>query len=125
MTPSETLLAAADRIKDLAAATTPGPWAWRDPGGHVKYALMAGRQMVVPSSIPDVYPQVGDARWIAALSPAAVAEPITIMLRFAAKVCADAERDGWDAERIWAEADESMRAAFDLAALVLGEETDQ
>jgi hypothetical protein len=123
MQPSEQLVAAADLIRDLAAKASTGAWKWRDPGGHIKYALMADRQIVVPSAIPDVYPSAGDARWIAAVSPA-LGSPIETILRWAAKVCSDVEADGWDRERIWAEMDDPMRAALDLAEAVLGSGVD-
>lgn len=35
MTPSEILQAAADRIRDLAAAATPGPWTVGDHGDSI------------------------------------------------------------------------------------------
>jgi hypothetical protein len=74
LSPAETLLAAADRIKDLAARAVVGPWA------QSLDAVYAG---------PDEAWKVADchtsptAAWIAALSPS-VAEPIEAWLRHSA-----------------------------------------
>lgn len=112
MTPSETLVAAADLIRDLATQANPGPWKWRDPGGRIKYALMADRQMVVPSAIPDVYPSAADARWIAALSPA-LAPMIEKWLR---ETAADVDAYG----EYWIDAPGHVRNALAFAKTILG-----
>jgi|SRR5262245_31435521 len=117
MTPSEILTAAADRVRDLAAAAKPGPWTLYDRG--VCWEI---------PELPEMHDGLsgfreGDARWISALSPA-IAEPLSRMLAWASKVCADAEADGWDRDRIWAESDDSMRAALDLAESILGSGVD-
>ena len=130
MTPAETLLAAADRIRDLAAATTKPRkpefgWGFLDedevqpgyPGTDVVCSQAGGTELVAEKVCWE------DARWIAALSPA-VAPMIETMLRWAAKVCSDAAADGWSEDRIWAEADDSMRAAIDLARAILGSGVD-
>lgn len=85
MTPSETLTAAADRVRDLAAASTPGPWRVVDTDfagydadagkpGPPDYAYLNNVSNAwfgkscgccTEGTIPP-----GTARWIAALSPA-------------------------------------------------------
>jgi hypothetical protein len=76
MTPAETLLAAADRIKDLAAKTTPGVWSTTDLGTvNPEHAGVwwveathdddAGTSQVVVVDL-DTHYAPADARWIAA-----------------------------------------------------------
>ncbi len=68
MSPSETLLAAADRVRDLAAAATPGPWeqgercVWE---GNIGVPVVADCEKGEGGVLHE-----HDARWIAALSPA-------------------------------------------------------
>jgi hypothetical protein len=116
MQPSDQLVAAADLIRDLAAKASTGAWKWHDPGGHIKYALMADRQIVVPSAIPDVYPSAGDARWIAALSPA-LAPMIEKWLR---ETAADVDAYG----EYWIDAPGHVRNALAFAKTILGSGVD-
>lgn len=74
MTPSETLVAAADLIRDLGANAAPGPWSLYDRG--VCWEI---------PELPEMYDGLSgfrevDARWIAALSPA-LAGPLEAWLR--------------------------------------------
>jgi hypothetical protein len=81
VTPSAILVAAADRIRDLAAGTTPGPW---EPGVNV--ALLPPLHDFTKRPVqPDVIvaEEKANARWIAALSPA-VSGPLEAILRAAA-----------------------------------------
>lgn len=121
VTPSETLSAAADLIRDLAAKAAKGPWhapgpddtderVWSENGYPGGYTVAEGGDF-------------DDFRWIAALSPA-LAPHLESILRWAGKVCANAEVDGWDRARIWAEMDDSMRSALDLADAILGSGVD-
>lgn len=84
--PSALLLAAADRVRDLAAAATPGQWEVDEGSGRVELVLRSPSADVVVvhrfSPHPDSLNRA-DARWIAALSPA-LAEPLEAMLRRAA-----------------------------------------
>jgi len=63
-----------DEEERLAKAATPGPWKWQDPGPPHKMALLGdnGRQMIVPSRTPDVYPSVHDGDFMEANHPGAV-----------------------------------------------------
>jgi len=70
MTPSEKLQAAADRIRDLAAAATPGSWKHEygvvQEDESVTYAVEADSDHWVGE-----LRTAGDAAWVAALCPAA------------------------------------------------------
>jgi hypothetical protein len=87
MTPAEILLAAADRVRDLAAAATPGPWANGSdrsivsvlPKGLTRFLPPQRWGLKVASKVDDV-----DREWIAALSPA-VAPHLEAWLRLAAE----------------------------------------
>jgi hypothetical protein len=61
-----------DEDERVALEATQRAWRWADPGGRLKYALMAGEAMVVPSARPDVYPSRYDAEHIARHDPARV-----------------------------------------------------
>lgn len=97
--PAETLVAAADLIRDLAADTSKGEWL-----SNLHYV----------DSMPELYVRhpvctaagEGDARWIAALSPA-LADDLSALL-----VALDGRE--FDAARV---------IALRLSARVLGEET--
>jgi hypothetical protein len=106
-TPSSILVAAADRIRDLAAATTHGQWAAghlldaEDYGGNawveseVQHANGAESSFTVAEFETDQ--GIGDARWVAALSPA-VAPHLEAWLRWCAKsVQVTVEDMGWPA----------------------------
>jgi hypothetical protein len=81
--PAEMLTAAADRVRDLAAAATPGPWFTHDThlnaGGHTATVLSGtypeGQLRAwLPTWSHEPWDETrnvwNDARWIAALSPA-------------------------------------------------------
>jgi hypothetical protein len=76
------LLAAADRIRDLAAETTPGQWSHEygvvQEDESVTYAVEAAGEHWVGE-----LRTAGDATWVAALSPA-VAPTLELILRDAA-----------------------------------------
>jgi hypothetical protein len=61
-----------DAVRRLCEQASDGPWSWVDPGGRIKQALVSGHWhtrdgvMVLPSAVPDVYPSVADAAFIAA-----------------------------------------------------------
>lgn len=116
-TPSVILVAAADRIRDLAAKATPGQWGVGEGG---KYVWVAEDRMPIACSALVSAPSAGpDCEWIAALSPA-VAPMIETTLRAAAATCAQAAREGWSDAEMRAEADDAMKAAFALADAILG-----
>lgn len=78
MQPSDLLLAAADRIRDLAAATTPGQWGIGEGG---KYVWVASDHLpVVGAALASGSTAEPDCAWIAALSPA-VAPHLEAILR--------------------------------------------
>lgn len=80
MQPSEVLLAAADRVRDLAAAATDGPWLDVQDGWCIRSEPSKDRatwQTVCEGYSPE------NGRWIAALSPA-IGEPLETWLRQAA-----------------------------------------
>lgn len=120
--PSATLLAAADRIRDLAAH-------YSDYAHATEFTLPNGQQRFASATEAWLYdsldrnPVPEAARWIAALSPA-VAPMIDQLLRSAAATCEQAAREGWTAEEMRAEADADMRAALDLAGVILGSGVD-
>lgn len=120
-TPSALLLAAADRIKDLAAAATPGPWFTHDThlnaGGHTATVLSGtypeGQLRAwLPTWSHKPWDEArnvwNDARWIAALSPAVGPDLSALLYAL--------EGRDYDAARVIAQR---------LSARVLGEETDQ
>lgn len=76
MTIVEFLWARLDEDEQVARRATAGRWAWIDPGGRHKIALVAviatDWQMVVPSGSGDVYPSRWDADHIARHDPARV-----------------------------------------------------
>jgi hypothetical protein len=115
--PAETLTAAADRVRDLAAKAQRGPWIYNDADDRVM--VDATEHSVICYSGADYH----DARWIAALSPA-VAPMIATMLRGAAETCEQAAREGWSDVKMRADADEAMKAAFALAERILGSGVD-
>lgn len=84
MTPSEILQAAADRIRDLAAAVTPGPWETIASSGGIWREASAERAVRTSPGYLGGMNAAEDARWIAALSPA-VAPALERLLRDAAK----------------------------------------
>jgi hypothetical protein len=71
-TPSSILVTAADRVRDLAAAATPGPWETiHETGGIWREASPKRALRTAPGSLGSM-DAAEDARWIAALSPAVV-----------------------------------------------------
>lgn len=99
MQPSELLSAAADRVRDLAAQATPGPWCGPTVTANWSAdSVTAANGRVVACHCGD------DTRWIAALSPA-VAEPLIDWLQATAK-----------AVFVWEELDRPFNAA-ELAAV--------
>ena len=115
VTPSAQLLAAADRIRDLAAAATPGPWRQHDgwwPGtlGVVASVLSGeGTDTEVRALLP-TYEETpnsearnvrNDAAWVAALSPA-VAEPLIWILEAGAQEAEAMEEQGEEVNPNWA-----------------------
>lgn len=90
MTPSEVLTAAADRVRDLAADTTkprPNGHGWsllgEDDGWEPGWSTVVSCAGSGGEDVVAVDVTVGNARWIAALSPS-VAGPLEAMFRFAA-----------------------------------------
>jgi hypothetical protein len=95
MTPSEILNAAADRIRDLAAEATGGPWKHEfgvtQEDGSVNYAVdVAGDKAI--AGVGEAW-SAADAVWVAALSPA-VAPHLESILRERADVLRWAK--SWD-----------------------------
>jgi hypothetical protein len=98
---SKLLTAAADYVRDLAAATTNGRWnagrlltpdrsgstAWVE--SKVEHANGAAFSFTVAEFETDQGP--GDAAWVAALSPAVAAPHIEAWLREAAEMCGEWE----------------------------------
>lgn len=84
--PSATLLAAADRIRDLAAKAQSGPWGWTDYGDNAAVGRDQPADGTPVGTIAVVWKTelnptpAADARWIAALSPA-LAGPLEALLR--------------------------------------------
>lgn len=116
-TPSDLLVAAADRVRDLAAQATPGPWRQHDThltmGGHTATVMCGeGNDVALVAWLPTWNHEPWDntrlpfttARWIAALSPA-VAPALEEWLRATAK-----------AVFVWEELDRPFNAA-ELAAV--------
>lgn len=99
MTPSDLLSAAADRVRDLAAAASPGPW--QDNG----YGMLVAPEVDWRERGYDVAAgcQDGNRGWIAALSPA-VAPALEEWLRATAK-----------AVFVWEELDRPFTAAEEAA----------
>lgn len=126
--PASILVAAADLIRDLAAETTkprPNGHGWSVPGEEdgwepdwsavVSCAGYGGEDVVAC----DV--RVGDARWIAALSPA-IAGPLEAMLRQAAHEVTVSSMT-LNSVEFKARLADRFAPALALAARVLGEET--
>jgi hypothetical protein len=119
MTPSETLVAAADHIRDLAAAATDGPW--RERFEHPPRLYGPFGALVCELKSP-----MADGRWIAALSPATAAPLEAILRRTASDYVVSVA--AWEStpradgaiERL---VEQQFGGALALARLVLGEET--
>lgn len=106
MTPSELLVAAADRIRDLAVAAQPGPWRSFPspdmPGETVVHAVTDTTGEPHPHRALTAHGLLcaeADAAWVAALSPA-VAPALEAWLRSTAK-----------AVFVWEELDRPFTAA--------------
>lgn len=79
MTPSETLRAAAARIRALAAKATEGPWRWNGTDVDV-VPTTKGAYIVAAAATQEGEPIFdGDGAWIATMSPV-VAEPLAAWL---------------------------------------------
>ena len=110
--PSSILTAAADRVRDLAAAATGGPWETiGDTGGIWREASPKRAVRTSPGYLGSME-AAENARWIAALSPATAA-PIEAMFRFAA-LAHQMDNAGTQDEN-----------ALALARAVLGEDTHE
>jgi len=110
VTPSELLLAAADRIRDLAAAASPGLWL---VDRHYVDAMPALYERTLVCIAKSDGRAERDAAWIAALSPA-VAPHLEAWLRWCAKsVQVTVEDMGWPANG-------QEAAALRFALTVLG-----
>lgn len=72
-TPSETLRAAAARLRALAAKATPGPWSSLDDGDRLIHVI--GEHGDFEYVVDEPISNSSNAAWIAALSPV-VAEPL-------------------------------------------------
>jgi hypothetical protein len=101
MTPSELLAAAADRIRDLAAAAQPGPWRSFPspdmPGETVVHAVTDRAGEPHPHRALTAHGLLcaeADAAWVAALSPA-VAPTAEAILRAAAAEYDDDAQYRW------------------------------
>lgn len=131
MTPSELLTAAADRVRDLAAAAMPGPWTAvltdhiREHIDDPEPTLALGAYVAGPENRKtgegcsycmrgNISP--GTAEWIAALSPA-IAAPLEAILRDTA---------GYFEQfaHYWVTVPEHARNALDLARSILGSGVD-
>ena len=122
VTPSEILSAAAVRVRDLAAEASPGVWSATDltEDGHpgvwwvdCDHTDEEGRLM---STVADCDRSGGDARWIAALSPA-IAEPLAEALDVAAGTAREMEEDGREVNQSW--------AMLDLARALVGSVSEE
>jgi hypothetical protein len=108
LTPSETLRAAAERLRAMAAKATDGPWRWNgsqvdvEPTTRGTYVVGDGQQeddVVTPE----------DGAWIATMSPV-VAEPLAAWL----------EAEGSYAETtLWERKGTIARAALAFARSIL------
>lgn len=94
--PSDLLVAAADRVRDLAAQATPGPWRQHDThltmGGHTATVMCGeGNDVALVAWLPTWNHEPWDnsrlpfttARWIAALSPEVAPHLETILREYA------------------------------------------
>lgn len=85
LSPSETLRAAAAKLREMAEKATPGPWRYTDEDARYNPCVMAGRDEWVAECGPaDSLRAPGargehDARWLVVMSPA-VAEPLAAEL---------------------------------------------
>jgi hypothetical protein len=126
MTPSELLVAAADRIRDLAAKASPGVWAAKNltehghPGAWWVEVRHEDDETTSWSTVADLsnINSGADARWIAALSPA-VAPALIGWLQESSGKWAIAEQRaplaGTDCSQLVRDDD---RAALDFARLL-------
>lgn len=122
MQPSDLLLAAADHIRDLAAATTTGPWSHQygitQEDESVVYVVDAASSDAI-GDVGEVWTQA-NAQWIAALSPA-VAPALEKVLREATGMWRMYESRGWPEEEVRVHVGSAAVAALDLAIAVFGE----
>lgn len=114
MTPSELLLAAADRIRDLAAQATPRKWqsfATLNGGASVLALQSDGPGSPITGGDIAAAEVEADGAWIAALSPA-VAPHLEAWLRSTASLLEAWLPTGWPIR-----ADEAAALHFALAVL--------
>jgi hypothetical protein len=130
-TPSEVLLAAADHIRDLAAAATAGVWTATDLTAHGHKGVWwvesehHDSDGTMHGTVADLNYGESDARWIAALSPA-IADDLAAVLR---QVAAESDlriaawrsrpRPDGEVDRL---IEQEYGAALRLSARVLGKE---
>jgi hypothetical protein len=107
------LTRAADRLTELAAGATPGPWVAYDDLG-----LRSIRSAAESPVCTDAEPSHD---WIAALSPV-VAAPLIEWLRYSAAMWRMYEGRDWPEEKVRARVSTADLAAEKLARGVLGEE---
>lgn len=114
---SATLLAAAARLRELAAQATAPPWKWNGWAIDVEPTIR-GAYVAVSGRGDDILLE-GDGRWMAAMSPA-VAEPLARELEMhAGWLHTIEERDGDRATMGHALAVERARHMLAFAELVL------
>lgn len=118
MTPTETLRAAAAKLREIADKATPGPWSRYANLGYAVFSEAFDPD--VPDGVGDVTngsPGEADADWIALMSPA-VAEPLAAWLDGCAGEAAAMSHPGH-----WGICDEpdSVQHAIAVARAVLGE----
>lgn len=132
MTPSALLTAAADRLRDLAASATPGPWrqhdTYLDVGGYTATVLSGepgkggfhNLRAWLPTMSQEPWDETrnawADARWIAALSPA-VSPALERWLRETA-VSLDRHEPKWRDPTAFTELCIPRRSDDEVAALI-------
>jgi hypothetical protein len=119
--PSSVLLAAADRIRDLAAKAQPGPWGWTDYGDNAAFGRDQPADGTPVGTIAVVWKNeltptpAADAAWIAALSPA-LAPALEALFREYARCAQSLDYD--------LNAAHDGRAMLDLARVILDSGVD-
>lgn len=70
MTPSETLVAAADLIRDAGKHATPGPWgfSWPAEGGEIAQPFDHGGRRALLVDM-DAAPEMATVHWVCLMSP--------------------------------------------------------
>jgi hypothetical protein len=120
LAPSDLLVVAADRIRDLAAAATPGPWQLRSltdedtTYSHTSWWVADADGGSVASM--DHINEAADAAWVAALSPAVALHLEAWLRHAAASVETAVEGMGWPAN-----SSEAAALRFALVLVPTGE----